>query len=168
MTGPYPACGVLVERTMRRLHSVSSRSRHRLQLAERPSSERALEAFVLALGGRAKDDAARPTAFVFEEDADLRALILGFFESRSWNVVTPEASGSDQVCPALVVVDVRSSTAPGFHVLERILDTAPGLPVVVIASFGDTDVMARARLLGVRKVIEKPFGIEELESAIAM
>lgn len=155
---------------MRRLHTVSPRSRYRLHLADRPSSERALEAFVLALGGRAKDDAARPTVFVFEEDADLRALILGFFESRSWNVVTPETSNraADQVCPALVVVDVRSSTSPGFHVLERILETAPGLPVVVIASFGDTEVMARAQSLGVRKVIEKPFGIEELESAIAM
>lgn len=154
---------------MRRLHSVSSRSRHRVHLGDRPSSERALEAFVLALGGRAEDDAARPTVFVFEEDADLRALILGFFESRSWNVVTPETSGAaERVCPALVVVDVRSSTSPGFHVLERILDSAPGLPVVVIASFGDTEVMARAQSLGVRKVIEKPFGIEELESAIAM
>jgi DNA-binding NtrC family response regulator len=107
---------------------------------------------------------------IAEEDRDLREIIVGFLEAKGWSTI-PLANGagleSVDGALAIAVLDIRSSVSMCCKILEQLRGTQPGLPVVVIASFGDAFVVRRAGELGAACVLEKPFDLEELDRALS-
>lgn len=106
-----------------------------------------------------------------EEDRDLADLIGAFFESKGWSVVSLPRSADalvdiKHVSADAALIDVRSFSSNAFRLLEKLLTYAPRLPVIVIASFGDSVVASRARGMGVVHVLEKPFELEDLELSL--
>jgi DNA-binding response OmpR family regulator len=108
---------------------------------------------------------------VGEDDQDLRDIIVGFLEAKGWAVVAvpngPSAlEHARREIFAFIILDVRALLAPGLSVLERVRSTGSSVPIIVITSFGDAILAERASELGANHVIEKPFGLEDLERAI--
>jgi DNA-binding response OmpR family regulator len=112
------------------------------------------------------------TILVMDDEAPIRALLSTALESAGHNVV--EASnGREGITmyrqrPAdLVIVDILM---PDLNGLDTIMElTREFLHVKVIAISGVVDdrcMLDMAKLLGARKIFRKPFGIEEMLSAV--
>lgn len=71
----------------------------------------------------------------------------------------------DHVHPDLILLDMILPDGTGLQVLQRVLEQAPAIPVLVMS--GGARGLDLSPFAGVvRRVLEKPFGLEELESAI--
>lgn len=72
---------------------------------------------------------------------------------------------------ALVLTDIHMPRASGLELLAALSVSERPPPVLVVTGETDTYTTRTARLLGARKVIAKPFGIDELgreiEAALA-
>lgn len=122
--------------------------------------------------GRCREPPARTRVLVTEDDLDLRDIVTGFLEDEGWTVVAV-ANGGDALELAttepfaVVVIDVPSRASEGLVLLQTLRARSADLPIVVITSFGDAHLSARATSLGATQLLEKPFELEELASALA-
>ncbi|RMG12751.1 MAG: response regulator [Planctomycetota bacterium] len=66
----------------------------------------------------------------------------------------------------LLVVDLRMPLMNGFQLIERARRLKPDLPTVVVTGYPSADSAERARRLGVRAYLRKPFRPEELVAAV--
>jgi len=121
-----------------------------------------------------------PVVLLAEDDDEMRALLRETLEGRGWRVVEVEDGyemkdylslsrpGGDVREPDAVVSDLRM---PGVDGLEALRAFTRRDRVVVITAFPDAETLERARVLGVRVVLSKPFRMEallaELEQLLA-
>jgi DNA-binding response OmpR family regulator len=125
----------------------------------------------VVLGEEAADLPPRGLVLVAEDDRDLRDIIAGFLEAKGWRVVAL-ANGPEALERAreerfkVAVLDVRSPSSRGLGVLQTLRAWGSTLPVIVITSFGDAFLSARAMGMGATLVLEKPFDLEDLERAV--
>jgi DNA-binding response OmpR family regulator len=66
----------------------------------------------------------------------------------------------------LVLLDLVLPQLNGLAVLERIQQSKPELPVIVVSARGDVQTKLRAFELGARDYVEKPFSFDELLARI--
>jgi len=114
-----------------------------------------------------------------EDDSELRALLASSLREDGFEVVEVADGNAlvDRLADAmaadgsldgydLVVSDIRM---PGFSALEVMIGMRRMLfrtPVVLITAFGDPKTHERAKRLGASLVIDKPFDVDELRSAV--
>ena len=68
--------------------------------------------------------------------------------------------------PQLVMVDVKMEKAGGFDMLRQCTEKLPQVAVVMISTFGSTDLAAEAMKLGAYDYITKPFNGDKLSRCI--
>jgi DNA-binding response OmpR family regulator len=70
--------------------------------------------------------------------------------------------------PDLIILDIRMPSGNGFSVAERLKRSAPTLtiPVIFLTGSPETNAEEKARALGARFYIKKPYDPEELLDAI--
>ena len=103
-----------------------------------------------------------------EDDSEMRAYLAVALRSDGYDVTTcadgarlieylgaTRASGEGGF--ALVVSDIRMPGLSGLQVLERLQEWQSFPSVILITAFGDEKTHARARELGAKAVIDKPF-----------
>jgi two-component system, OmpR family, response regulator len=66
----------------------------------------------------------------------------------------------------LVLLDLVLPQVNGLAVLERVQESKPDLPVIVVSARGDVTTKLRAFELGARDYVEKPFSFDELLARI--
>jgi DNA-binding response OmpR family regulator len=66
----------------------------------------------------------------------------------------------------LLLLDLVLPRLNGLAVLERVQETKPELPVIVVSPRGDVATKLRAFELGARDYVEKPFSVDELLARI--
>jgi DNA-binding response OmpR family regulator len=66
----------------------------------------------------------------------------------------------------LVLLDLVLPQLNGLAVLERIQESRPELPVIVVSARGDVATKLKAFQLGARDYVEKPFSLDELLARI--
>lgn len=66
----------------------------------------------------------------------------------------------------LVLLDLVLPQLNGLAVLERIQDSRPELPVIIVSARGDVPTKLKAFELGARDYVEKPFSLDELLARI--
>jgi CheY-like chemotaxis protein len=114
-----------------------------------------------------------------EDDTELRALLASSLREDGFEVVEVADGNAlvDRLSDAMaadgsldgydvVVSDIRM---PGFSALEVMIGMRRMLfrtPVVLITAFGDPKTHERAKRLGASLVIDKPFDVDELRSAV--
>lgn len=109
-----------------------------------------------------------PRILVCDDNADVLATV-GAALRRAGHEVTSTNSGGDALCiladdpPDLLLLDLRMPYRDGNAVLAR-LDPATAPPVIVMTGDAVTDPQFLGTL--VRRVLRKPFQLEELLAAV--
>jgi two-component system response regulator (stage 0 sporulation protein F) len=115
--------------------------------------------------------------FVADDDDDLRALVVETLRSDGYTVV--EARDGEELLallsdtladpgarPDIVVADVRMPKLSGLGVLEQLQRARVRLPVLLMTGFAPESVSIVARRLGAVGVLEKPFDVDDLRTAV--
>ena len=105
------------------------------------------------------DDALRDSMVMLLETLD--------YSVRSWPSGEAFLAAFEQGDTDCVVVDIRMTGMSGFDLATKLGTLAPSLPIILMSGHSDAELSDRARMLGVKALIEKPFRIEELQRAIA-
>jgi len=107
---------------------------------------------------------------IAEDDREMRSLLCD--ELFDLGVSIREAADGDEALrsvldslPSLILTDLRMP-AGGLDYIARLRTFAPGVPLVLITSFGDSKTKADALALGVEAYFDKPIRISALKEAV--
>lgn len=107
---------------------------------------------------------------IAEDDREMRSLLRD--ELYDLGVSIKEAADGDEALrsvldtrPTLILTDLRMP-AGGLDYLSRLRTFAPGVPIVLLTSFGDPKTKADALAIGIEAYFDKPVHISELKGAI--
>lgn len=120
-----------------------------------------------------KIDAKQQYALVVEDDPDTNQLINivlttgGFEVYPAWNGLEAMHSLSS-LHPDVIVLDLMMPRMDGWAVLEQLRTSkmASKIPVVVLTALHDADCQQRARTLGAKDYVKKPFAPGDLVSRV--
>lgn len=106
---------------------------------------------------------------IVDDEDDIRMLIEGLLEDEGYG--TRQASGSDQALaeiarkkPDLIVQDIWLEGSPldGLQILEKVHESDPDIPVIMISGHGTIEMAVSALHHGAYDFIEKPFKSDRL------
>lgn len=107
---------------------------------------------------------------IVEDDREMRSLLCD--ELYDLGVSIRQAADGDEALrlvldarPSLILTDLRMP-AGGLDYISRLRTFAPGVPMVLITSFGDPQTKADALAIGVEAYFDKPVRLSELRGAI--
>lgn len=112
-----------------------------------------------------------PNVFVVDDDASIRESLEALIRSEGWQ---PETFASAQeflsrprvVVPSCLVLDIALPDIHGLDVQKRVAAGRSDMPIIFITGNGDVPTTVRAMKAGAVEFLMKPFGAEELLSAI--
>ena len=117
-----------------------------------------------------KQDRKPAVLLIAEDDKEMRSLLCD--ELFDLGVSIREAADGDEALrsvldarPSLILTDLRMP-AGGLDYIARLRTFAPGVPLVLITSFGDPQTKAGALAIGVEAYFDKPVRISELKGAV--
>jgi len=107
---------------------------------------------------------------IVEDDWEMRSLLCD--ELYDLGVSIRQAVDGDEALrlvlearPSLILTDLRMP-AGGLDYISRLRTFAPGVPMVLITSFGNPQTKADALAIGVEAYFDKPVRLSELRGAI--
>ena len=107
---------------------------------------------------------------IAEDDPEMRSLLRD--ELYDLGVSIEEAADGDEalrrvldIRPALILTDLRMP-AGGLDYVSRLRTFAPGVPIILLTSFGDSKTKADALAIGVEAYFDKPVRLSELRGAV--
>lgn len=107
---------------------------------------------------------------IAEDDPEMRSLLCD--ELYDLGASIREAADGDEALrsvldarPSLILTDLRMP-AGGLDYIARLRSFAPGVPMVLITSFGDPQTKSNALAMGVEAYFNKPVRIGELKGTI--
>lgn len=114
---------------------------------------------------------------VADDDPDMRALVACALRRGGYDVVEARngMEAIDHIAPTVwtkrdgftaIVSDVCMPDLTGLDLLAALRCTRFETPVILMTAFGDEEVHAEARSLGVTAVFDKPFNLDELQVAV--
>ncbi len=68
--------------------------------------------------------------------------------------------------PDALLSDIRMDGMSGFELIEKLEQTAPGIPVIIMTAFGDLDSAVDAYKYGAFEYLTKPFDIKDMVSLV--
>lgn len=117
-----------------------------------------------------KQDRKSAVVLVAEDDKDMRSLLCD--ELFDLGVSIREAADGDEalrmvldVRPSLILTDLRMP-AGGLDYISRLRTFAPGVPIILLTSFGDSKTKADALAIGIEAYFDKPVRLSELRGAV--
>jgi two-component system nitrogen regulation response regulator GlnG len=104
--------------------------------------------------------------WVVDDDHSVRwvlekALRQAGMEYRSFERAEPLLAALETEVPDVLITDVRMPGMSGIALLDRLQDTCPGLPVIVITAHSDLENAVAAYKGGAFEYLPKPFDIDE-------
>ena len=119
---------------------------------------------------RMPQDRKSAVILIAEDDREMRSLLCD--ELYDLGVSIREAADGDEAlrsvldtCPTLILTDLRMP-AGGLDYISRLRTFAPGVPIVLLTSFGDSKTKADALAIGVEAYFNKPVRLSELKGAV--
>lgn len=107
---------------------------------------------------------------IVEDDREMRSLLCDELYDLGLSIL--EAADGDEAFrlvldarPSLILTDLRMP-AGGLDYISRLRTFAPGVPMVLITSFGDPQTKADALAIGVEAYFDKPVRLSELRGAV--
>ncbi len=115
----------------------------------------------------------RAVILVVDDDCDVREVTVTVLTEAGY-AVREAASGLSALtaleadpCVHLVVLDFAMPGMNGAEAATAIRQRWPGLPVLFVTGYADTDALARAGIVGPDRIVQKPFRDDELEDKVA-
>ncbi len=111
------------------------------------------------------------TVLVVEDDSALREALCSTLEMAGYQV-TAAADGGDALAKlerepvGMVVSDVHMKPMDGHHLLHRLKERHPNLPVVLMTAYGNVESAVRAMRDGAADYLVKPFEGEVLVNMV--
>jgi FixJ family two-component response regulator len=114
---------------------------------------------------------ATATVFVVDDDISVRESLELLIESAGWR---PELFASAReflahprvLTPSCLILDVSLPDLNGLELQQRIAPDRVDMPIIFITGHGDVPMTVRAMKAGAVEFLTKPFGADELLSAI--
>lgn len=107
---------------------------------------------------------------IAEDDQEMRSLLCD--ELWDLGVSIREAADGDEalrsvldIRPTLILTDLRMP-AGGLDYISRLRTFAPGVPIVLLTSFGDSKTRTDALAIGVDAYFDKPVRLSELKGTV--
>ena len=117
-----------------------------------------------------KQDKKPAVVLIAEDDKEMRSLLCD--ELYDLGVSIREAADGDEalrvvldVHPSLILTDLRMP-AGGLDYISRLRTFAPGVPIILLTSFGDSKTKADALAIGVEAYFDKPVRLSELKRTV--
>jgi DNA-binding response OmpR family regulator len=117
-----------------------------------------------------KQDKKPAVVLIAEDDKEMRSLLCD--ELYDLGVTIREAADGDEALrsvldarPSLILTDLRMP-AGGLDYISRLRTFAPGVPIILLTSFGDSKTKADALAIGVDAYFDKPVRLRELRGAV--
>lgn len=107
---------------------------------------------------------------VAEDESLIRLDIVETLQEAGYDVVADAGDGEEALAlatehePELAVLDVKMPKLDGISVAQKLQEMS--IPVVMLTSFSDTDLVQRATEAGAMAYVVKPFGANDLLPAI--
>lgn len=104
---------------------------------------------------------------VVDDQAGVRRLLYEAFTDDGLQVAMA-SSGAEAVQKvsssrvAMVLLDLKMPGMNGLQTLQEFYKLDAGLPVVMMTAYGELELMAEARKLGIRHYVTKPFDLQEV------
>lgn len=121
-------------------------------------------------GRRMAEEKKQAVVLIVEDDREMRSLLCD--ELYDLGVSIRQAVDGDEALrlvldarPSLILTDLRMP-AGGLDYISRLRTFAPGVPMVLITSFGDPQTKADALAIGVEAYFDKPVRLSELRGAV--
>jgi CheY-like chemotaxis protein len=119
---------------------------------------------------RMPQDRKSAVILIAEDDREMRSLL--YDELYDLGVSIREAADGDEAlrsvldtCPTLILTDLLMP-AGGLDYISRLRTFAPGVPIVLLTSFGDSKTKGDALAIGVEAYFDKPVRLSELKGAV--
>ena len=118
------------------------------------------------------------SVLVAEDDSDIRNMVVHGLRCDGYDVIeaTDGAQLLDQVAtsmlfgshdpPDVIVSDVRMPGFSGLTILAGLRSAGWMTPIILITAYGSEELRQEARELGATALIEKPFDVDDLRTAV--
>lgn len=105
---------------------------------------------------------------VVDDDAAMRSLLVDELQEQGCRVIEAsdgrDALGQLQtLTPDLIITEFKMPGG-GFDFFQKLQQSVPGCPIVLITAFGDSKTKAKAQECGVMAYMDKPVRIAELKA----
>lgn len=109
-----------------------------------------------------------PAILVVEDDSSMRELLSRILEKNNYRVM--EAEDGEQALVvlqqnpeiSLVITDIRIPKRDGMNLLSVVVQSYPGVKVILITAFGEVDQYLEAMNVGAFEYLNKPFRNQQL------
>ncbi len=110
---------------------------------------------------------AKPSILVVDDELLIRDLLYDFFNGQGWDIsVAENGEKALQVMQAkdfdLVLSDIKMPEMDGLALTNRVKESHPDLPVVLMTGFPSVDTAVEALRQKVDDYVIKPFNINQL------
>ena len=129
------------------------------------------------MGRRSDLHVIRRNILVAGDDDDMRALMATTLRADGYVIVEARDGGEllellrdaledPRRRPDMVITDIRMPRLSGLGVLQALQRAHVHLPIIVVTAFGDESIHAMAKRLGAVGVLQKPFDVDDLRTAV--
>jgi two-component system, response regulator, stage 0 sporulation protein F len=129
------------------------------------------------MGHRNDLHATRRNILVADDDDDMRALMVNTLRSDGYAVVEArdgaelleilsDALEDTRARPDILVTDIKMPRLSGLGVLQALRRAHVRMPVILVTAFSDESMHVVAKRLGAVGVLQKPFDVDDLRTAV--
>ncbi|WP_018623978.1 response regulator [Kangiella aquimarina] len=109
----------------------------------------------------------QPTILVVDDDSSIRWVLARALNNAEFKVISCDngAEGLELVrthSPNIVITDIQMAGMSGLELLEKLNQSNPNLPVIMITAYADTDIGSQTHELGAFDYLPKPFNINQV------
>lgn len=109
---------------------------------------------------------------VVDDQKGIRRLLEELFKQEGFEVAVA-ADGRQAVeevrkcIPDIVLMDMKMPNMNGMEASEEILNIDKNIPIILMTAYGEIELVEKAKEIGVKKYIVKPFDIVVLRGLVA-
>ena len=118
---------------------------------------------------------AKGKILIVDDEQDVREIFQNRLEKAGYNILTAEngedaistlRSEDNMVNVALIFCDIRMPKVNGIECIEFLRDQAPGIPIVVVTGYPDTEVAKDLLNKGIKHYLVKPLDKDKMLSMV--
>ena len=107
-----------------------------------------------------------------DDDEWIRDSLILFFEAEGCNLLTFETAEEaieavKQQVYDIVISDYKLPGMDGLEFLRKVKEKQPDVFEILITAYANCEILKKAKMMGVRDIIPKPFTSEDVETSLA-